>query len=102
MFLSTDYRKRSDRMNVSYRPATRLDISAIVQFQKAMARETEDLELDPEVVSLGVAGVCDDAARGRYYLAERDGRVVGSLLITYEWSDWRNGTVWWIQSVYVI
>jgi GNAT superfamily N-acetyltransferase len=67
-----------------------------------MARETEDLELDPEVVSKGVAAVCDDGVRGRYYIAERDGRVVGCLLITYEWSDWRNGSVWWIQSVYVV
>ena len=89
-------------MTASYRRATRLDIAAIVQFQIAMARETEDLELDPELVSKGVAAVCDNAARGRYYIAERDGRVLGSLLITYEWSDWRNGAVWWIQSVYVV
>jgi GNAT superfamily N-acetyltransferase len=87
---------------LTYRSAKPADIPDIVEFQIAMARETEDLELDPEVVSKGVAAVCDDATRGRYYVAERDGRVVGCLLITYEWSEWRNGSVWWIQSVYVV
>jgi GNAT superfamily N-acetyltransferase len=87
---------------LTYRSAIPADIPAIVQFQIAMARETEDLELDPEVVSKGVAAVCDNAARGRYFVAESDGSVVGCLLITYEWSDWRNGSVWWIQSVYVV
>ena len=71
-----------------------------------MARETEDLELDREVLTSGVNAVFADPALGRYYIAEDDaddkGRVIGSLMITYEWSDWRNGTVWWIQSVYVI
>jgi GNAT superfamily N-acetyltransferase len=89
-------------MSATYRAATPADVADVVRFQIAMARETEDLALDPEVVGKGVAAVCDDAARGRYYVAERDGRVVGSLLITYEWSDWRNGAVWWIQSVYVV
>jgi GNAT superfamily N-acetyltransferase len=87
---------------LTYRSAATADIPSIVGFQIAMARETEELELDPEVVRKGVAAVCDDAARGRYYVAERDNRVVGCLLITYEWSDWRNGSVWWIQSVYVV
>ena len=89
-------------MTATYRQATSADISEIVDFQIAMARETEDLELDPEVVSKGVAAVFDNTSRGRYYVAERDGHVIGSLLITYEWSDWRNGAVWWIQSVYVV
>src|SRR5437870_3135497 len=89
-------------MTATYRQATSADISKIVDFQIAMARETEDLELAPEVVSEGVAAVFDNTSRGRYYVAERDGHVIGSLLITYEWSDWRNGAVWWIQSVYVV
>ena len=89
-------------MSASYRTATPEDIADIAQFQIAMARETEDLGLDSAVVGKGVAAVCNDAARGRYYVAERDGRVIGSLLITYEWSDWRNGAVWWIQSVFVV
>jgi GNAT superfamily N-acetyltransferase len=89
-------------MTATYRSATPADISAIADFQKAMALETEDLQLDPEVAGKGVAAVCDNPARGRYYVAEQDGQILGSLLITYEWSDWRNGTVWWIQSVYVV
>src|SRR5437868_10681188 len=84
-----------------YRGATREDARTIVEFQEAMARETEEVELDHEVVTLGVKAVFDDVSRGRYFVADVGGRVVASLLITYEWSDWRNGVVWWIQSVYV-
>jgi len=86
----------------AYRSATSTDVPAIVEFQIAMARETEDLPLDRQVVSQGVAAVLENATRGRYYVAESDQRVIGCLLITYEWSDWRNGSVWWIQSVYVL
>ncbi|HYR29837.1 MAG TPA: GNAT family N-acetyltransferase [Thermoanaerobaculia bacterium] len=85
-----------------YREALPADASAIIEFQLAMARETEELELDREILTRGVEAVFTDPALGRYYVAEEDGRVVGSLMITYEWSDWRNGMVWWIQSVYVI
>lgn len=67
-----------------------------------MARETEGMELDLPTVTRGVEAVFDDPAKGQYWVAESDGRVVGSLLTTYEWSDWRNGTVIWIQSVYVL
>jgi ribosomal protein S18 acetylase RimI-like enzyme len=86
----------------AYRSATSADVPAIVEFQIAMARESEDLPLDRQVVSQGVAAVLENATRGRYYVAESDQRVIGCLLITYEWSDWRNGSVWWIQSVYVL
>ena len=78
------------------------DIPNIVQFQLAMARETEGLELDVEVCSAGVRAVFEHPERGLYYVGEINQMVVGSLLITYEWSDWRNGVVWWIQSVYVL
>jgi GNAT superfamily N-acetyltransferase len=88
-------------MAIRYRDATRADSQAIVIFQCAMARETEDMELDASICSRGVAGVFDDPSRGRYFVAESDGQIVASLLITPEWSDWRNGVVWWIQSVYV-
>lgn len=88
--------------NIIYRKAVLADLPAIVQFQIAMARETEELELDPRVCAQGVQAVFDNPALGQYYVSEKDGRVVGSLLITYEWSDWRNGMVWWIQSVYVV
>lgn len=89
-------------MTTIYRQARLADISDIVQFQINMARETEDLTLDPEVVMRGVRAVFENPSRGQYYVAERQGRVIASTLITYEWSDWRNGIVWWIQSVYVV
>jgi GNAT superfamily N-acetyltransferase len=88
--------------DVTYRPATPADLPAILAFQLAMARETEDLELDRETCARGVQAVFDDPALGQYYVGEQGGHVIASLLITYEWSDWRNGVVWWIQSVYVV
>ena len=84
-----------------YREALPADASAIIEFQLAMARETEELELDRDILTKGVEALFADPALGRYYVAEEDGRIAGSLMITYEWSDWRNGMVWWIQSVYV-
>lgn len=84
-----------------YRPATTNDAETIVEFQIAMAMETEDLELDREICTKGVAAVFADCTLGRYLVGEANGRVAVSTLITYEWSDWRNGVVWWIQSVYV-
>lgn len=86
---------------ITYREAHSSDLDRIVAFQLAMARETEGVELDPATCTLGVRALFDDPDKGRYYLAEKDGQVVGSLMITTEWSDWRAGTVWWIQSVYV-
>jgi len=87
---------------IDYREGTPSDVSVIVDFQVAMARETEELDLDRDICTRGVQGVFDDPSRGRYFLAESDGTVIASLMITYEWSDWRNGNVWWIQSVYVV
>jgi len=85
-----------------FRVARSDDIPAIVQFQLAMARETEDLTLDLQVCTKGVRAVFEHPDRGLYYVSEIQGTVAGSLLITFEWSDWRNGLVWWIQSVYVL
>jgi len=86
---------------IRFRDAVRADRDTIADFQMAMADETEGVALDREVLTRGVAAVFDDPTHGRYFVAESDGTVVASLLITYEWSDWRNGTIWWIQSVYV-
>lgn len=83
------------------RSAGPADISDIAQFNIAMAQETEERQLDPETIQSGVSGVIQSHAHGFYLIAERDQVAVGSLLITFEWSDWRNGTLWWIQSVYV-
>jgi GNAT superfamily N-acetyltransferase len=78
------------------------DAATITEFQLAMAWETEQLRLDPLKCTPGVRAVFEQPQRGRYYVAQEGNRVLGSLLITYEWSDWRNGDIWWIQSVYVI
>ncbi len=74
----------------------------IVEFQMAMALETENLRLDRNLVEKGVKAVFDDVAKGKYYVAQDDDKLIASLMITYEWSDWRNGNVYWIQSVYVL
>jgi GNAT superfamily N-acetyltransferase len=87
---------------IRYRDANPNDAAAIVDFQIAMARETEDFALDRDTCSRGVAAVFNDRTLGRYFVADEDGPVVASLMITPEWSDWRNGVVWWIQSVYVV
>ena len=85
----------------TYREAKPADADTIVEFQIRMASETEEVDLDRHTCTLGVNAVFEQPSRGLYFVAEKDGRIVGSTLITYEWSDWRNGLVWWIQSVYV-
>jgi GNAT superfamily N-acetyltransferase len=87
---------------ISIRKAVPSDTPSITDFQLNMALETEGINLDPAIVTKGVNGVFEDKSRGQYYVAENDGNIVASLLITYEWSDWRNCNVWWFQSVYVI
>ena len=83
--------------------AARIDDAAFLAAGNiAMALESEQKQLDPATVTRGVRAVLDDSGKGRYFIAERDGRRVGQLMITYEWSDWRNGNFWWIQSVYVL
>lgn len=87
--------------DLTIRRATEDDIDTLAQFNQAMARETEDKVLDPETVTAGVRQLLTDDQKGFYLLAEEGDAVVGSLMITTEWSDWRNGDFWWIQSVYV-
>lgn len=88
-------------MDILIRPGLLFDIQVIADYQVKMAWETEQLKLDPPTVELGVAAVFDDPSKGKYWLAEVKGEVVGCLLTVPEWSDWRNGTVLWIHSVYV-
>ncbi len=88
-------------MEFSVREARAGDARDIASYNTAMAVETEGKALDPDVVGPGVARLFDDPSRGRYWVADAGGKVIGQLMITYEWSDWRNGHVWWIQSVYV-
>jgi ribosomal protein S18 acetylase RimI-like enzyme len=86
---------------VTVRAARSGDRDTLVGFNAAMARETEARELDREVLKGGVERALADAGKGRYFVAESDDAVVGCLLLTTEWSDWREGWFWWIQSVYV-
>lgn len=83
------------------RPATLADIDTICEFNVRLASETEGKTLDAATIRAGVSALVRDPAKGQYFLAEMDGRVVGQLAFTFEWSDWRNGWFWWIQSVYV-
>jgi len=87
-------------MNI--RTAQISDINALVEFNQAMARETEGRELDAATLKAGVESVFTDETKGFYVVAEDADRIVGGLMVTYEWSDWRNSWFWWIQSVYVL
>ena len=87
---------------ISVREASLSDAPVIVDFQLKMAWETEKMTLDRDTVKGGVNAVFEDPSRGKYYVADDSGSVIASLLITYEWSDWRNCNVWWFQSVYVM
>jgi ribosomal protein S18 acetylase RimI-like enzyme len=88
-------------MDLEIREAVASDAAQIAQYNALLAMESEGTRLAPEVAELGAEAMFADRSRGRYWLAEVDGEVVGQLMLTYEWSDWRNGMVWWIQSVYV-
>jgi GNAT superfamily N-acetyltransferase len=77
------------------------DAPMIAAFNAAMAWETEKRWLDPTTVAAGVRAALQDPAKGIYFVASVGGQLVGQLMITHEWSDWRNGDMWWIQSVYV-
>ena len=88
-------------MGVTVRTAIANDASIIVEFNRCLAQETEAKDLELAVLSSGVFALLADAAKGQYFIAEDNGEVVGQLMITREWSDWRNGWMWWIQSVYI-
>ena len=87
--------------NAIVRPGELNDLDALVSAQQAMAMETEGKTLDAAQVREGVRAVFGSPDKGFYLVAQADNEVVGNLLITYEWSDWRNATFWWVQSVYV-
>ena len=91
-----------NKIEVSCRLGRPEDAKVIVEFQQALAWESENLRLDPETCKKGVQAVFERPHLGQYYIAEFQEKKVGSLLIIPEWSDWRNGMVWWIHSVYVI
>ena len=88
--------------NTIITPATLDDLPNMVDFQLKMASETEGLELDKTVLERGIESALNDSGKARYFIAKNNDKTVGMLMITTEWSDWRAGWVWWIQSVYVI
>jgi GNAT superfamily N-acetyltransferase len=88
-------------MPPSIRQATLADAPIIARFNVLIAAETEQITLDQDRLLKGVENLFRDVSKGIYFLAEANDAVVGQVMITYEWSDWRNGTFWWIQSVYV-
>jgi Acetyltransferase (GNAT) family. len=89
-------------MTLEVRRAALEDADHIARWNIAMAWETEAKALDPVTIGRGVRAVFDEPRRGFYLIAELDGAPVGCLLVTYEWSDWRCGDFWWVQSVYVV
>ena len=86
---------------IRVRPATQGDVSLMARWAEAMALESEDKQLDAATVARGIKLAFDDPRRGRYYMAEIAGEPVGTLMLTWEWSDWRCAWWWWVQSVYV-
>ena len=88
--------------NIEIRRATPADVETLVAFNAAMARETEDKDLDLASLRAGINALLKDEALGFYLVADIDGQAVGQLMITTEWSDWRNAHFWWLQSLYVL
>jgi ribosomal protein S18 acetylase RimI-like enzyme len=86
---------------MTIRQPTLSDAAVIAAYNIALAKESEDKALDPAIVRQGVEAVLRDAAKGVYFAAYEEGKLVGQIMVTYEWSDWRNGNFWWLQSVYV-
>ncbi len=89
-------------MPITIRPAQSGDLDFIVECNARLARETEDKQLDPAKLRPGVEALLAAPDKGRYFIAELDNRPAGQIMFTTEWSDWRNGFFWWIQSVYVM
>jgi ribosomal protein S18 acetylase RimI-like enzyme len=87
---------------ISIRKAEQEDAQVIIEFQQKMAWETEEMTLAADIIAKGVNAVFSNPVLGQYWVAEDDGKVAASLMITFEWSDWRNTNIWWIQSVYVL
>jgi ribosomal protein S18 acetylase RimI-like enzyme len=86
---------------ITIRDASIDDLEFVTRANIDLALETESIHLDPDTVLAGVRSLLEDPTKGRYFIAERDGAVVGQLATTFEWSDWRNGMFLWIQSVFV-
>jgi GNAT superfamily N-acetyltransferase len=88
-------------MTIHVRRATVADLDQVIEFNRLLAEESEGKALDLSKLRPGVAAALADEHKGLYFLAEDDGKALGQMGVTYEWSDWRNGWFWWLQSVYV-
>ena len=88
-------------MPMSIRAAELADLETIARFNQSMAMETEGKSLASATIRMGVGAVLQDPAKGVYYLAENEDGIIGQMMLTTEWSDWRNADFWWIQSVFV-
>jgi GNAT superfamily N-acetyltransferase len=88
-------------MPLVIRRAAQGDATTVIEFNRLLAEESEGKILDTAIVASGVQAALADPHKAIYFVAEEDGRLLGQTMITYEWSDWRNGWIWWIQSVYV-
>ena len=86
---------------INIRVAQHTDVTSLVNFNQLMAWETEQKKLDENILTKGVSALILDENKGFYLVAEQNDIVVGSLMVTTEWSDWRNGVFWWVQSVYI-
>jgi len=86
---------------ITIRMGTPEDADTIADFSIKLAWESEDIKLDPATVTKGVHALFENPQYGFYIVAEQAGIILGGLMITYEFSDWRNGVIWWVQSVYV-
>ena len=91
---------------IQVRPATMTDLEVVVSFNAALAKETEERDLDLSTLRSGVQALLQDSKKGWYAMAEQfcdpgEKEVVGQILVTFEWSDWRNANFWWLQSLYV-
>jgi len=90
-----------EQLPLSIREATPADSRILVEYNLRLALETENKRLDRDVVSQGVDALLRDPAKGRYFVAVHEEQIIGQIMHTREWSDWRNGDIWWLQSVYV-
>src|SRR5262245_22288358 len=93
--------RERQRVTPTVRAAGVGDLEALIGGNVALAEESEGVRLDAATLREGIRALLESRAPGQYWVAVLEGRIVGQLLITYEWSDWRNRMVWWIQSVYV-
>jgi ribosomal protein S18 acetylase RimI-like enzyme len=88
-------------MDIQIRRAVTSDIEVLIQFQQRLALETENITLDPDILRSGISALFNDPSKGFYNVAMCGNEVVGCHMTTFEWSDWRNGVVYWLQSVYI-